>query len=75
MKKVIFLTLIIVFFIFVLKKPVISYMLQTNLEECHVETLAELPSEFSVVIGHAYGSPELSTMNSFISPIVEDFIQ
>jgi len=75
MKKVIFLTLIIVFFIFVLKKSVISYMLQTNLEECHVETLAELPSEFSVVIGHAYGSPELSTMNSFISPIVEDFIQ
>lgn len=50
-------------------------MQQTNLEECHIETLAELPSQFSVVIGHAYGSPQSSTMNSFISPIVQDFIE
>ena len=77
MKKIIFLTLIIVLFVlfYILKKPVISYMLQTNLEECHIETLTKLPSEFSVVIGHAYGSPQSSTMNSFISPIVEDFIK
>ena len=52
MKKIIFLTLIIVLFVlfYILKKPVISYMLQTNLEECHIETLAKLPSELVLLL-------------------------
>lgn len=49
--------------------------LTTELEKCEIETLAKLPNSFTVLIGHAYGSPSTSTPSDFIAPDVEDFIK
>jgi len=41
---------------------------------CEIEEVFELPSDFSVLIGHAYGAPSKSKLDSFIAPNVESFL-
>jgi hypothetical protein len=41
---------------------------------CEIENLFELPSVFSVLIGHAYGAPSKSKLDGFIAPNVERFL-
>ena len=41
---------------------------------CKIEEIFELPSIFSVFIGHAYGAPSKSKLDSFIAPNVESFL-
>ena len=54
----------------------INDAVQTDeLEECEIETLSKLPNKFSVIVGHAYGSPKTSALGNLIAPVVQDFIQ
>ena len=41
---------------------------------CEIEIFFELPSVFSVLIGHAYGAPSKSKLDGFIAPNVERFL-
>ena len=41
---------------------------------CSIEEVFELPSNFSVLIGHAYGAPSKSKLDGFIAPSVERFL-
>ena len=41
---------------------------------CNIEKIIYLPSDFSVLIGHAYGAPSKSKLDSFIAPNVENFL-
>lgn len=58
----------------------IYYSLKTSSLEtldfntCEIEEIFELPSIFSVIIGHAYGSPSKSKNNDFIAPNIEIFL-
>ena len=45
-----------------------------GLNTCNIEEIIELPSNFSVIIGHAYGSPSKAKIDSFIAPNVERFL-
>ena len=45
-----------------------------RLSNCQIKQIKKLPQRFSVVIGHAYGSPALATKDSFIAPRVEKFL-
>ena len=49
--------------------------LTASLEKCFIETKNYLPDTFTVLIGHAYGSPKTSSINDFIAPNVEKFIK
>ena len=54
---------------------VIQNFNQTNLEPCLIPKLSVLPDEFSVLIGHAYGSPEGSEPSDFIASNVLKFLE
>ena len=41
---------------------------------CEIEKILELPSSFSVLVGHAYGAPSKSKLDGFIAPNVENFL-
>ena len=41
---------------------------------CEIEEILELPSSFSVLVGHAYGAPSKSKLDGFIAPNVENFL-
>ena len=45
-----------------------------DLNTCNIEEIIDLPSDFSVLIGHAYGQPSKSKLDSFIAPNVERFL-
>jgi hypothetical protein len=47
----------------------------SGLDTCEIKKILELPLFFSVVIGHAYGSPEKSSFEGFISTKVEHFLE
>ena len=44
-------------------------------DTCEIKEISELPSsQFSVLIGHAYGSPAKAKPDDFIAPNVENFL-
>ena len=45
-----------------------------GLNTCNIEEIIDLPSNFSVIIGHAYGQPSKAKIDSFIAPNVERFL-
>jgi len=47
----------------------------SGLDTCEIKKILELPLFFSVVIGHAYGSPEKSSLDDFIASNVEHFLE
>lgn len=47
----------------------------SGLDTCQIEKILKLPLFFSVVIGHAYGSPEKSSHDDFIASNVEHFLE
>ena len=59
-----------------IKAQISTYNLQknSNLNTCEILEISELPSVFSVLIGHAYGAPSKSKLDSFIAPNVENFL-
>ena len=45
-------------------------------DTCEIKEISELPSsQFSVLIGHAYGSPAKAKPDDFIAPNVENFLK
>ncbi len=45
-----------------------------NLEQCNIEEITILPEKYSVIVGHAYGSPSKSKQKSFIANNLENFL-
>ena len=45
-----------------------------NLDQCNIEEIGILPEKFSVIVGHAYGSPSKSKQKSFIANNLENFL-
>jgi len=45
-----------------------------GLNNCNIEEIIDLPSDISVIIGHAYGQPSKAKIDSFIAPNVERFL-
>ena len=43
-------------------------------DNCEIEEILELPSTFSVLVGHAYGAPSKSKFDDFIAPNIENFL-
>lgn len=42
--------------------------------ECEIREISALPNSFSVIVGHAYGSPKLANDKSFLSKNLEVFL-
>ena len=53
-------------------KPIIKGPL--GWDTCEIEEIMELPSSFSVLVGHAYGAPSKWKPDGFIAPNVESFL-
>ena len=45
-----------------------------NLEQCNIEEITILPKKFSIIVGHAYGSPTKSKQKSFIAKNLDNFL-
>ena len=60
-----------------IKAQISTYNLQknSNLNTCEILSISELPSVFSVLIGHAYGAAGNSLPDDFIAPNVENFLK
>ena len=44
------------------------------MDQCNIEEITILPEKYSVIVGHAYGSPSKSKQKSFIANNLENFL-
>jgi hypothetical protein len=57
-----------------LYKKILYINIFNNLESCDIEEIANLPKKFSLIVGHAYGSPSKSKQKSFIAKNLDNFL-
>ena len=57
-----------------LYKKILYINIFNNLESCDIEEITNLPKKFSLIVGHAYGSPSKSKQKSFIAKNLDNFL-
>lgn len=57
-----------------LYKKILYVNIFNNLDSCDIEEITNLPEKFSLIVGHAYGSPSKSKQRSFIAKNLDNFL-
>ena len=55
-------------------KKILYASIFVKMDKCSIEEINNLPTKFSLIVGHAYGSPVKSKSDSFISNNLEKFL-